>query len=91
MANVLNGSGAVEGAIRSVIGGRFDQGGMRWIKERAEALLQHQLRCLEINGDWDAFINWVHDDMRATAQAQGRAIRLQQNTPAPLPKLREAA
>ena len=83
------GSGAVEGAIRSIIGGRFDQGGMRWIKERAEALLQ--LRCLEINGDWDAFINWVHADMRATAQTEGRRIRLQQSAPAPLPQLQEAA
>ena len=45
------GSGAVEGAVKHVIGYRFDHGGMRWIRERAEALLQ--LRCIEINGDWD--------------------------------------
>ena len=32
-------SGAVEGAVNYVIAKRFDSGGMRWIKERAEALL----------------------------------------------------
>ena len=83
------GSGIVEGAIKNIIGGRFDQGGMRWIKERAEALLQ--LRCLEVNGDWESFIDWVHDDMREAGEAHGRRIRLQQNAPAPLPKLAEAA
>jgi len=52
-------SGAVEGAVNYVIAKRFDSGGMRWIKERAEALLQ--LRCVEVNDDWDAFIDFVHD------------------------------
>ena len=52
-------SGAVEGAVNYVIAKRFDSGGMRWIKERAEALLQ--LRCIEVNNDWDAFITYVHD------------------------------
>ena len=33
-------SGAVEGAVNYVIAKRFDSGGMRWIKERSEALLQ---------------------------------------------------
>jgi hypothetical protein len=83
------GSGMVEGAIKNLIGGRFDQGGMRWIKERAEALLQ--LRCLEANGDWESFIDWVHADMSAAGQAHGRRLRLQQAVPAPLPKLAEAA
>lgn len=83
------GSGIVEGAIKNIIGGRFDQGGMRWIRERAEALLQ--LRCLEVNGDWEAFIDWVHDDMRTAGQSHGRRLRLQQAAPAPLPKLAVAA
>jgi len=52
-------SGAVEGAVNYVIAKRFDSGGMRWIKERAEPLLQ--LRCIEVNNDWDAFISYVHD------------------------------
>jgi hypothetical protein len=83
------GSGMVEGAIKSIIGARFDQGGMRWIKERAEALLQ--LRCLEVNGDWEAFIDWAHDDMSHVAQTHGSRVRLQQGAPAPLPRLAEAA
>jgi hypothetical protein len=55
-------SGAVEGAVNYVIACLFDSGGMRWIKERAEALLQ--LRCIEVNGDWDAGVLFVHDKMR---------------------------
>jgi hypothetical protein len=87
-ADLEIGSGAVEGAIKHVIAARFDKGGMRWIRERAEALLQ--LRCIEINGDWERFIDFIHDDIRKT-QAQGRRIRLQQATPAQLPKVLEAA
>jgi hypothetical protein len=52
-------SGAVEGAVNYVVAKRFDSGGMRWIKERAEALLQ--LRCIEVNDDWDAFITYVNE------------------------------
>ena len=52
-------SGSVEGAVNYVIAKRFDSGGMRWIKERAEPLLQ--LRCIEVNNDWDNFISYVHD------------------------------
>jgi hypothetical protein len=82
------GSGAVEGAIKNIIGARFDKGGMRWIRERAEALLQ--LRCIEMNGDWEHFIDHVHDDLQR-AQAQGCRIRLQQKTPGPLPELQRAS
>jgi hypothetical protein len=77
------GSGAVEGAVKNVIGKRCDHGGMRWIKERCEALIQ--LRCIEINGQWDAFIAAVHDQMKAIAAATGRRPRLQCKSPAPLP------
>jgi hypothetical protein len=49
-------SGIVEGAARYVIGERMDCSGMRWIPERAEALLR--LRCIELNGDWDRFFEW---------------------------------
>jgi hypothetical protein len=83
------GSGAVEGAVKNVIAARFDQGGSRWIRERAEALLQ--LRCIEKNGDWDAFIQWAHDDWRSAALATGKAVRVQQKVASPLPKLAEAA
>jgi hypothetical protein len=50
-------SGPVEGAVRYVIGQRFDSAGMRWITPRSEALLQ--LRCIEINGHWDDFTRFV--------------------------------
>ena len=75
----------VEGAIKHVIGKRCDHGGMRWIKERAEAVLQ--LRCIEINGDWDAFIAPVHDDNWRDGRDLGERRRLQANEPAALPKL----
>lgn len=52
-------TGIVEGAVRYVIGERMDCSGMRWIPERAEALLQ--LRCIELNGDWDEFFNWGYE------------------------------
>jgi hypothetical protein len=52
-------TGIVEGAVRYVISERLDCSGMRWIPERAEALLQ--LRCIELNGDWDEFFNWGYE------------------------------
>jgi hypothetical protein len=76
-------SGAVEGAVNYVIAKRFDCGGMRWIKERAEHLLQ--LRCIEVNGDWDAFIEFVHDRTREQAQQQRKNLSLRLTDPAPLP------
>lgn len=76
-------SGAVEGAVNYVIAKRFDSGGMRWIKERAEHLLQ--LRCIEVNDDWDAFIEFVHDKTREQAQREHRNLSLRRTKPAPLP------
>lgn len=71
-------SGPIEGAVRYVIGQRFDSAGMRWIRERAEALLQ--LRCIEINGDWDAFVKFVEG-----TGPPGKLLRLQAKEAAPLP------
>ena len=76
-------SGAVEGAVNHVIAKRFDSGGMRWIKERAEALLQ--LRCIEINGDWDTYISFVHDKIRVQAQQMKKNLSLKRCDPASLP------
>jgi len=76
-------SGAVEGAVNYVIAKRFDSGGMRWIKERAEHLLQ--LRCIEVNDDWDAFIEFVHDRAREQAQQQRKNLSLKRTKPAMLP------
>lgn len=83
------GTGAVEGAIKNLMGGRMDNGGMRWIKERAEALLQ--LRCIDANGDWDAFVDGVHAAMRHSAMTTGARPRLQQRIASPLPITEEAA
>jgi hypothetical protein len=82
------GTGMVEGTVKNLIGARFDLGGSRWIRERAEALLQ--LRCIDHNGQWDAFLQWVHDG-DVEALRNGARIRIQQATPAPLPTVEEAA
>ena len=85
------GSGQVEGAIKALMYRRMDQGGMRWIKERAEAVLQ--LRCIDASGDWEAFVDRVHEQARERATATGHRVRLQQRQPTALPstELAEAA
>jgi len=55
--DLVIGSGQVEGAARHVVGERLDCAGMRWLPGKAEALLQ--LRCIELNGDWERFCAWV--------------------------------
>lgn len=81
-------TGIIEGTVKNLIGARFDFGGSRWIRERAEALLQ--LRCIERNGHWDQFIQWVHAQDVA-ARRRGDIIRIQQRVPAPLPTVEKAA
>ena len=81
-------SGAVEGGVRHVIAKRFDCGGMRWIRERAEALLA--LRCIEINGDWDEFVRFARGRALAADPLQGE-IRVLSKAPASLPTLEVAA
>lgn len=83
------GTGAVEGAVKNLIGKRMDHGGMRWIKERAEAVLK--LRCIDANGQWEAFMQRVHHRLRDEATAHGSRPRLQRRQPAILPSLLEAA
>jgi len=58
---------------------------MRWIRERAEALLQ--LRCIEINRHWDDFIQTVQDKISASP----RPLRVLREQPAPLPALEAVA
>jgi hypothetical protein len=70
---------------RYIVAQRFDEGGMRWIKERPEALLQ--LRCIEINGDWDAFVAFVSRNISQKQRQSRRQIRLLQDAPEPLPTL----
>lgn len=56
-------SGQVEGAVRHLVGERFDCAGMRWRQDKAEALLH--LRCIELNGDWQAFVTWFQGRTQA--------------------------
>lgn len=52
-------TGVIEGAVRYVIGERLDCSGMRWVEGKAEAILH--IRCIEVNGLWDDFFQWYHD------------------------------
>jgi hypothetical protein len=82
-------SGPIEGAIKHVIRRRQDHGGMRWIKERAEAVLK--LRCIEVTGAWDEFERDVHDLFWFASRDTGERFALQADEPAPLPHLEEEA
>jgi hypothetical protein len=76
-------SGVVEGAARYVIGERMDNSGMRWIEERAEAVLL--LRCIEVNGDWEAFMKWSQE-RRTQELESGRAVQIRSKEPTQLPE-----
>jgi len=76
-------SGAVEGAVNYVIAKRFDSGGMRWIRERAETLLQ--IRCIDVNNDWDSFISYVHDKTSRQMQQNHQNVFIKAKNPASLP------
>jgi hypothetical protein len=76
-------SGVVEGAARYVVGERLDNSGMRWIEKRAEAVLL--LRCIEVNGDWEAFMNWSQE-RRNQELERGQAVQIRSKTPTQLPE-----
>jgi hypothetical protein len=61
------GTGVIEGAIRNLIRVRLDGPGMRWSRDRAEHVLH--LRCILLNGQWDAFTRFIEARaMRLAAQ-----------------------
>jgi hypothetical protein len=62
------GSGVVEGAVRHLVGVRLDGPGMRWSRDRMEAVLL--LRCILINEQWDDFARFL-------AAKNGVALRSQ--------------
>jgi hypothetical protein len=76
-------SGVVEGAARYVVGERLDHSGMRWIEERAEAVLL--LRCIEVNGDWEDFTRWSQV-RRSQDLDRGQVVRIRSKTPTQLPR-----
>lgn len=51
------GTGAIEGAVRNVVGMRLDGPGMRWSADRAQRVIH--LRCILVNGQWEAFERYV--------------------------------
>lgn len=69
-------SGVIEGAVRYVIGERMDCSGMRWIPQKAEALLH--LRCIELNGDWESFFDWVYQKWTDNLD-NGNAVQVRTN------------
>jgi len=75
-------SGVVEGAARYVVGERLDHSGMRWIEERAEPMLL--LRCIEVNGDWEAFMKWSQEQ-RTQELERGQIVQIRSKTPTQLP------
>ena len=76
-------SGVVEGAARYVIGERMDNSGMRWMVERAEALLL--LRCIEVNGDWDSFYAFS-EKQRLAELKERKVVRIGSQIPTQLPE-----
>ncbi len=77
--DLVIGSGIVEGAIKFVLAKRCDHGGMRWIKERVQAVAQ--LRCIAVNGDWEAFERFVHERQRTAAIVNAAPSRIQRAQP----------
>ena len=51
------GSGAVEGAVRNLVGMRLDGPGMRWGRQRSQRILH--LRCILLNGQWAEFTRYL--------------------------------
>ena len=78
-------TGIIEGACRYILGDRLDCSGMRWTLEGAEAVMQ--LRCIDFNGDWDAFVSWAAN--QCTDQLRlGKPIQIRT---APSKKSKQAA
>jgi hypothetical protein len=81
-ADLVIASGVVEGAARYVVGERLDNSGMRWVEERAEAVLL--LRCIEVNGDWEDFVKWSQAQ-RSQELGRGEVVQIRSKNPIQLP------
>jgi hypothetical protein len=71
-------TGQVEGTVRQLVGERFDCAGMRWRREKAEALLH--LRCIELNGDWQHFFAWTQQRFKRRL-ARGQRVKVLTDQP----------
>ena len=76
-------SGQAEGTVRHLVGERFDCSGMRWRREKAEALLH--LRCIELNSDWQHFCAWVQKRIRRRLR-KGERLKILTDQPLTLAK-----
>jgi hypothetical protein len=74
------GSGVIEGAVRHLVGVRLDGPGMRWGRDRAEAVLH--LRCVLINGAWSAFESFLASRPAFRLRAQPVPTRTHDAKPA---------
>jgi hypothetical protein len=81
--DLVIGSGQAEGTVRHLVGERFDCSGMRWRREKAEALLH--LRCIELNGDWQHFFAWVQKRIHRRL-TQGKRVKVLTDQPLTLAK-----
>jgi hypothetical protein len=80
-ADLVLATGVIEGACRYVVGERLDCSGMRWSPEGAQPVLQ--LRCIELNGDWERFMEWA--TIRANeAMGSGEAVQIRRPGPKPI-------
>jgi hypothetical protein len=61
-------SGVIEGTVRHLVGMRLDGPGMRWSRDRSEAVLH--LRCILINGQWQEFESFLTRQTRFRLAAQ---------------------
>jgi Uncharacterised protein family (UPF0236) len=77
-------TGQVEGTVRQLVGERFDCAGMRWRRDKAEALLH--LRCIELNGDWQHFFAWTQQRLKRRL-ARGQRVKVLTDQPIPLAKV----
>ncbi len=66
-----------------MVGERLDNSGMRWIEDRAEAVLL--LRCIEVNGDWEDFMRWGQE-RRHQELERGQVVQIRSKIPTQLPE-----
>jgi hypothetical protein len=79
-ADLVLATGVIEGACRYVVAERLDCSGMRWSLEGAQAILH--LRCIELNGDWERFVDWTATKAGEAMHA-GEAVQIRRSVPNP--------